>query len=111
MKQPDGDPRKLQNPAQSAKGEEKGDRERNPWLGKMSRPLWVQICPHELKSPETKNQYRKKKTFCDKPSRFCLDRGNCNPSVDTAVLLTLIKMIDKLLRALQGDHISSISAI
>ena len=35
MKPLDGDPRKLQNPAQSAKGEERGDRERNPWLAKM----------------------------------------------------------------------------
>ena len=25
----------LQNPAQSAKGEERGDHERNPWLAKM----------------------------------------------------------------------------
>ena len=25
------------NPAQSAKGEERGDRERNPWLAKMQR--------------------------------------------------------------------------
>ena len=60
MKPPDGDPRKLQNPAQSAKGEERGDREPNPWLAKMSRPLSVQICPYELKSPETKKQFRKK---------------------------------------------------
>ena len=28
----DGDPQELQNPAQSAKGEERWDRERNPWL-------------------------------------------------------------------------------
>ena len=35
MKPLDGDPRKLQNPAQSAKGEERRDRERNPWLAKM----------------------------------------------------------------------------
>ena len=31
----DGDPRKLQNPAQSAKGEQRRDRERNPWLANM----------------------------------------------------------------------------
>ena len=31
----DGDPRELQNQAQSAKGEERGDRERNLWLAKM----------------------------------------------------------------------------
>ena len=31
----DGDPRELQDPAQSAKGEEMGDRERNPGLAKM----------------------------------------------------------------------------
>ena len=31
----DGVPRELQNPAQSAKGDERGDRERNPWLAKM----------------------------------------------------------------------------
>ena len=29
----------LQNPAQSAKGEERGDRERNPWLAKMGYRL------------------------------------------------------------------------
>ena len=31
----DGEPRELQNPAQSAMGEERGDHERTPWLAKM----------------------------------------------------------------------------
>ena len=29
-------PRELQNPAQSAKGKERGDPEGNPWLAKMN---------------------------------------------------------------------------
>ena len=35
----DDGPRELQNPAQSAKGEEREDRERNPWLTKMEKML------------------------------------------------------------------------
>ena len=51
----DGDPRELQNPAQSAKGEERGDHERNPWLAKMVDFILLKINQFSIMIPSIKN--------------------------------------------------------
>ena len=76
----DGEPRELQNPAQSAMGEERGDHERTPWLAKMCwdkhflfysilenikcfrvifQILWTLLCPL-LKGPTPSAWYQTK---------------------------------------------------
>ena len=79
-KRMDGEPRELQNPAQSAMGEERGDHERTPWLAKMCwdkhflfysilenikcfrvifQILWTLLCPL-LKGPTPSAWYQTK---------------------------------------------------
>ena len=73
-KPPDGDPRILQNPAQSAKGEERGDSERNPLLAKMVFKMIVYISKfhYHQKAFEEIHSSVKFENNCHKKVHFCI---------------------------------------